>query len=186
MKALFDYFPIVAFFLAYYIPEVDAGQRLLFATAVAMVAVCMQVFLWWLIYRRFESMHLISLVAILILGGATLLTEDKRFFLWKPTVVYWLFSLIFLASEWIGNKPLIQRFMEGSISLSQTFWLRLSRAWVLFFVFMGILNLLVAFNFPEAVWVNFKLFGTLVLTVIFALLQAVFISRHMIVQDDDP
>lgn len=74
------------------------------ATAVAIIAVIIQVSVYWLIYRRVEKMHLVTLVVILILGGITLITHDKRFFMWKPTVVNWVFAMALMASEFIGKK----------------------------------------------------------------------------------
>jgi len=178
MKFLFDYFPIVAFFIAYYIPD-DLSQRMFLATAVAIIAVIIQVTLYWLIYRRVEKMHLITLVIILILGGATLITQDKRIFMWKPTAVNWLFALAFLGSEFIGEKPLIQRMMEHAIDIPTQVWVNLNRGWTVFFLFMGSVNLYVAFNFAEHIWVNFKLFGMLGLTLLFAVGQAIYMSRYM-------
>ncbi len=178
MKFLFDFFPVVAFFVAYYIPD-DLAQRMFFATAVTIIAVIIQVSAYWLLYRRVEKMHLATLVIILILGGITLFTQDKRFFMWKPTVVNWLFALAFLASEFIGNKNLVQRIMEHAIKIPAQAWVNLNRGWILFFLSMGGANLYVAFNFAEHVWVNFKLFGMLGLTLLFGIIQAVYLSRYI-------
>ena len=178
MKFLFDFFPVLAFFIAYYIPD-DLTQRMYVATAVAIVAVIFQVSIYWIIHRRFEKMHLITLALILILGGATLLLHDKRYFMWKPTAVNWLFAIAFLGSQFIGEKPLIKRMMDHAISMPEHVWLNLNRSWVIFFLSMGAVNLYVAFNFAEHIWVNFKLFGILGLTLLFAVGQAVYLSRHM-------
>lgn len=183
MKFLFDFFPVLAFFIAYYIPE-DRAQGLYVATAVAIVAAFIQVSVYWLINRRFEKMHLITLVIILILGAATLLTRNKEFFMWKPTAVYWLFAVVFLASQFIGKKTLVQRMMDHAIQLPKTAWLNLNRSWVVFFILMGAVNLYVAYNFAEHIWVNFKLFGILGFTLLFAIGQAVYMSRFMTEADE--
>ena len=128
-------------------------------------------------------MHLISMFAILLLGGATLLTQDKRFLFWKPTVVYWLLALVFLASQFIGNKLIVQRMMEQAIQLPAWLWKRLHYAWILFFLAMGVLNILIAFNFSEEAWVNFKLFGTLGLTIVFCVLQVWMLGKHIVSPD---
>ena len=178
MKLLLDFLPIVVFFIAYYLHE-GQDQPLFFATQATMVAVLVQMCCQWLWQRKIERLHLISLVLVLVLGGATLLTEDKRFFLWKPTVVYWAFALVFLASEWIGDKNLACRIMGHAITLPKSIWQKLNRAWWLFFAFLGVLNLCVAFLLPEPIWVNFKLFGILGLLIAFGFLQTLFLGRYL-------
>ncbi len=179
MKFLIDFFPVLAFFIAYYIPD-NLEQRMYMATAAAIVAAFVQVSLYWLIHRRFEKMHLITLVIILVLGGLTLLLHDKRIFMWKPTVVNWLFAVAFLLSEFIGKKPMIQRMMDHAINIPKPIWYTLNRSWTAFFIFSGAINLYVAFNFPENIWVNFKMFGILGLTLLFAIVQAFYLAKHMV------
>ncbi|NIN36528.1 MAG: septation protein A, partial [Gammaproteobacteria bacterium] len=135
--------------------------------------------LYWVIHRRFEKMHLITLVVILCLGGLTILLRNKVFIMWKPTVVNWLFALVFLGSEFIGSKPLIQRMMDHAMNLPQLVWYRLNRSWIVFFIFSGLVNIYVAYNFAEHIWVNFKLFGLLGLTLLFAIGQAFYLARHI-------
>lgn len=173
MKLLFDFFPIVLFFAAYKL------EGIYVATGVAIAATLLQVsYLWWR-HRRVEGMHLVTLGLIVILGGATLYLHDEQFIKWKPTVINWLFAAVFLFSQFIGDKPVIQRMMAGNIELPQTIWYRLNLSWALFFLILGAVNLFVVYNFDTDVWVNFKLFGMLGLTVAFALLQAVFLTRYL-------
>lgn len=178
MKFLFDFFPVLAFFIAYYLPD-DRTQAMYIATGVAIIAALIQVTIFWFIKRRIERMHIITLIIILILGGATLLTQNKEFFMWKPTAVNWLFAAAFLASQFVGKKPLVQRMMDHAITVPNPVWLNLNRSWVIFFLLMGALNLYVAYNFAEHIWVNFKLFGILGLTLIFAIGQAIYMSRYL-------
>jgi intracellular septation protein len=178
MKILIDFFPVIAFFVAYYIPD-DLNQRMYIATTAAIVAAIIQVSLYWLIHRRFEKMHVMTLVIILVLGGMTLLLQDKRFFMWKPTAVNWLFAFAFLVSEFIGSKPLIRRMMDHALSLPDRVWYSLNRSWIVFFIFSGAINLYVAFNFAEHIWVNFKLFGILGMTLLFAIGQAFYLAKHV-------
>jgi intracellular septation protein len=178
MKVLFDFFPVLAFFIAYYLPD-DRAQAIYIATAVAIAAACIQVTAYWLYKKQVEKMHVITLLIILLLGGATLLFQDKRFFMWKPTAVNWLFALAFLGSEFIGKKNMVQRMMDHAISVPGNVWMVLNRSWIIFFITMGMLNLYVAYTFEENIWVNFKLFGILGCTLIFAIGQAVYLSRYM-------
>ena len=178
MKFLFDFFPVLAFFIAFYIPE-DRSQGIYLATTAAIVASIIQVAVSWLLNKRVEKMHLITMVLILVLGGATLLLHDERFIKWKPTAVNWLFAVTLLGSQFIGKKNLIQRMMEDNISLPDTVWKPLNLSWVIFFIIMGVLNLYVAFTFSTDIWVNFKMFGILGLTFLFAIGQSIFLAKHL-------
>lgn len=173
MKLLVDFFPIVLFFAAYKLADIYV------ATLAAIVGAVIQVAYTWIRTRKFETMHLVSLVLILVFGGATWFLRDPTFIKWKPTVLNWLFGLVFLGSQFIGDKPVIQRMLSAQIELPTFVWRRLNLAWVTFFLTIGTVNLYVAYSYEESVWVNFKLFGMLGLTVVFVLLQSVYLSRHM-------
>lgn len=173
MKILFDFFPILLFFVAYKIYGIYA------ATAVAMGASFIQVAAFWLRHRRFETMHLVTLGLIGVLGGATLWLQNETFIKWKPTVVNWLFGFAFLGSHFIGRRPLVKRMMGSAIELPDGVWQRLNTAWALFFVSTGLINLYVVYNFNTEIWVNFKLFGLMGLTIAFVIGQAFFLARHM-------
>jgi intracellular septation protein len=180
MKFLFDFFPVLAFFITYFVAEARAeGQGFYVATAVLIAASIIQVSVYWIIKHRFEKMHIITLVVVLILGGATLLYQDKHFVMWKPTAVNWLFALVFLGSHFIGGKTMVQRMMGHALSLPAHAWSTLNMSWIIFFVAMGILNIYVAYNFSEAFWVKFKLFGILGCTILFAIGQSIYMSRFM-------
>lgn len=144
MKLLFDFLPILLFFIAY------KAYGIFIATAVAIGASFMQVLLYWLKHRSFEKMHLITLGLITVLGGATLLFQERSFFMWKPTAVNWAFAVAFLGSHFIGQKTLVERMMSSAISAPNFVWSRLNISWVLFFVLMGVANLVVAGFFFEA------------------------------------
>lgn len=177
MKLLFDFFPILVFFICYKLFGIYA------ATAVAMVASLFQVIFYRLKHQRYEKMHLISLGLIIVLGGATLFFHNPWFIKWKPTGIYWLTALVFLGSSFIGQKPLVQKMMEGNINLPTKIWRRLNWAWMFFFICMGALNLYVAYSFSTDIWVNFKLFGGAGLTLVFVFLQAMYLTRHVIEKD---
>ena len=178
MKLLFDFFPILLFFITFKLYD-DPTQGILAATAVAIVATFVQVGISWWRHRRVEKMHLITLALIVILGGATLLLKDEMFIKWKPTVVNWLFAIVFLGSHYIGKKSLVQRVMEKNIQLPELTWARLNMSWVLFFTAMGLLNLYVVYNFDTDTWVDFKLFGLMGFTLAFVLAQGFYLVRHM-------
>ena len=174
MKLLFDFLPIAIFFGVY-----KYTGDIIIATAVLIPATLIQMLVTWVRTHKMEKMQLVTLGLVIVLGGATVLLKDKTFIQWKPTVVNWLFAVAFLGSQYIGAKNLVQRMMESAVELPSRVWTRLNLAWVVFFVLMGALNLVVAYSMSEEAWVNFKLFGMLGLTLVFIVLQGIYISRHM-------
>ncbi|WP_237260470.1 septation protein A [Thiomicrorhabdus immobilis] len=177
MKLLFDLFPVVLFFIAYKMYDIYT------ATAVIIVASIAQVAYFYLKHKRVEKMHVITLVLILVLGGLTLVLQDEDFIKWKPTIVNWGFALVFLGSHYIGQKPIVERMMSQAISLPEAIWLRLSWLWIVFFIVSGITNLYVAFNYDTDTWVNFKLFGLMGMTLVFIIIQGLYISQY--IQESD-
>lgn len=173
MKLLFDLFPVILFFIAFKLYGIYV------ATAVAIAASILQVAYVYAKNKRVEKMHIITLALIVILGGATLIFQDEAFIKWKPTVVNWGFALVFLGSHYIGQKPIIRRMMDQAISLPDRVWLNLSYMWVVFFIFSGIANIYVAYQYDTDTWVNFKLFGLMGLTLVFIIIQGIYISRYI-------
>lgn len=172
MQFLFDLLPVVAFFLAYKLAGIYV------ATAVLIVGVLAQTAVSWVRHRKVSPMLLTSATLVLIFGGLTLWVRDPAFIKWKPTIVNWLFAAAFLASQYLRGPTVIQRLLGENVSLQPADWRRLNLMWVAFFLAAGALNLYVAFHFDEATWVNFKLFGLMGLTLAFALLQGLWISRR--------
>jgi len=173
MKLLADFFPILLFFVAY------KFFGIYIATVVAIGVAFLQVIYTGLRYRRFENMQIITLVLLVVLGGATLWLHDDMFIKWKPTVINWLFAAAFLGSQFIGKQPIIQRMMGGHVELPKGIWTKLNLSWVFFFTLMGLINIYVIYNFSTDIWVDFKLFGMLGLTILFVILQAVYLAKHV-------
>ncbi|MCP5160471.1 MAG: septation protein A [Hahellaceae bacterium] len=174
MKFLTDFFPLVVFFITYQITK-----DIYSSTGVLIAATLLQVGFLWIKNRRVEKMHLITLIFVVILGGATIFLQDDNFIKWKPTVVNWLLGAAFLGSQFFGEKNFIQRMLEANIELPAPVWRTLNLAWVSFFIVAGASNIYVAYHFEQATWVNFKVFGLLGLTVIFVLAQGVYLSRYL-------
>ncbi len=180
MKLLFDFLPIILFFVVY------KSADIYWATGVAIVVSALQVAIMYAVKRRVEKMQLATLAIIAVLGGATLILHNERFIMWKPTLVNWLFALVFLGSQFIGEKPLIQRMMEKAVQPPPALWIGLNLAWVLFFILTGALNLYVAYTFSENAWVNFKLFGLLGLTIAFIIAQGFILHKYMLPDEAHP
>lgn len=173
MKFLFDLFPVILFFVVFKILGIYA------ATATAIIATLLQIA--WVKYRhgKVDGMLIASGVIIVVFGGATLLLHNELFIKWKPTVLYWLFALVLFAAEIFWNKNLIRAVMDKQLALPDPVWRKLNHAWAAFFAILGLLNLYVAFNFATETWVNFKLFGTMGLMLVFVVLQSLFLGKYM-------
>jgi len=172
MKVLFDLFPLLVFFGAY------ATVDIFFATAAMMVATTLQVAWVWFKHRKIEKVLLISFVAIIVFGSMTLLLHDKRFIMIKPTIVYWIMSgALLVAHLWFHKNP-IRLMMEKHFDAPEQVWKQWLLVWVAFFGAMGVVNLFVAYTFSEDIWVKFKVFGTLAMSLALAFLQGWRLMRY--------
>ena len=173
MKLLFDLFPIVLFFAAFKL------FNIYIATATAIGATVFQIV--WNKWRhgKVDTMLWVSFAIIAVFGGATLFLHDEFFIKWKPTVLYWVFSTTLLFSNLLFRKNLMYTMLHEKLALPMAIWNYVNLAWSLFFAALGVLNLYVAFNYSTNVWVNFKLFGTTGLMVVFVLLQAMALSKYV-------
>lgn len=197
-KLLFDLFPIIVFFIAYKLGDSNAEATrafmasvglpqpvggiekpgIYFATLVAIVASLVQIVWVKLRGHKVETMMWVSLGIIAVFGGATLWLHDESFIKWKPTVLYWIFSGIIFGAAAFGRN-IIKNLMKAQMELPDPAWSRLNASWGGFFAFMGVANLIVAFNFSTDAWVNFKLFGSLGLMLVFVIGQSMMLTKYM-------
>lgn len=176
MQAVVDFLPLLAFAVAYWLGGMHT------AIATIMVAISLQVLITWLVKRTVSRMLLASAVLVVVLGGISLLLNNDLIFKWKPTVLNWVFAAVFLGSRYVGDRTIAQRILESvskdEFKLSQTDWRRLNLMWVAFFLLSGAANIFVAYRFSEPVWVNFKLFGLTGMTLVFAVIQGLWLSKR--------
>ncbi len=172
MQILVDFLPIIVFFVTYKI----AGMYV--ATGAIIVAMAIQILFQWLKNGTVNKMLLISGILVAFFGGITLILRNPIFIQWKPTVVNWLFAAALLGSRYIGTQTLTERVMGQAIELERVMWRQLNLLWVANFSFLGAANLYVVYNFDEATWVNFKLFGMLGLTLLMVLIQVLWIASR--------
>ena len=202
MKILFDFLPIALFFGMFKYAEghkdwaasiatewlgfmVSGGvvgvteAPVLLATVVVIVATLAQIL--WLKARgkKIDAMLWVSLGLVTALGSATIYFHSESFIKWKPTVLYWVMGSALLFGQLVLKKNGIKSLMGAQMDLPDSIWRLVNFSWVAFFTVMGFLNLWVAFNFPTATWVNFKLFGGLGLMMLFVLVQAVYLNKHI-------
>jgi intracellular septation protein len=208
MKLLLDFLPIILFFGTFKYAE---GQKdwaaqfatdhfgaivsggivsqneapVLLATVVVIVATLAQIVIMKLRRKKIDMMLWISLGLVVVFGGATIWFHNETFIKWKPTVLYWAMGASFWISQALFNKNLLQAMLGEQLQLPAQAWRRLNVSWIAFFAAMGVLNLVVAYNFSTAAWVNFKLFGGMGLMLLFTLAQGVYMSRFIEPERDD-
>jgi len=194
MQFLLDLLPVIVFFAVFklvgLIPGLVADEfgALLVATGALLVVTIAQAAWLWLRHRRISRMQLITAGLVLVFGGLTLYLQDDVFIKLKPSLVYLLFAGAFLGSDLMTDTPLARRMMSSAIELDdERLWSHLNTAWVVFFVALAALNLWVASHwyYDHELWVDFKLFGLMGLTLLFVLAQAIWLSRHASPVDDD-
>jgi intracellular septation protein len=177
LKLLFDFFPIILFFIVFKLAGIYA------ATAVTIAATFAQIGWVWFRHRKVEPMLWMSLGVVVVFGGATLLFHNDTFIKWKPTVLYWLFAAILSGAQLLQGKNLMRALMGKQMQLPDAIWTKVNWSWVAFFALMGVLNIAIAYNFSTDLWVDFKLFGSLILTLVFVVGQSLLLSRHMKLDD---
>lgn len=186
MKQFIDFIPLILFFIVFKIEPRDVellGQSwvlggIFSATAVLIASSVVVYGTLFIAHKRLEKTQWLTLFGCLFFGGLTLAFHSETFLKWKAPVVNWLFALGFAASHFIGKQPLIRRMMGHAVELPDSVWTKLNIAWVAFFLVLGGTNLFVAFTFHE-IWVDFKVFGSLGMTLVFLIAQGVFIARHI-------
>jgi|SRR5664279_3221791 intracellular septation protein len=172
MQLIADYFPLILFFLAF------KWQGIMVATAVAIAASIAQI-AWFKWKGKLSAIHLLTLAIIVVFGGATLILQDEVFIKWKPTVLYGTFGVILLVGKLVFGRDLIGYLLKD-ITLPPAVWTRVTWSWTAFFAAMAVLNWYVAFHYSTDTWVNFKVFGGIGLFLAFALVQGIFLARHVV------
>jgi intracellular septation protein len=171
LKPTVDYGPLAAFFLAY------LHWNLLVATAVLMAATVVVLALSLLLTRRVPTMPLVTAAIVGIFGGLTLWLHYDRFIKMKPTIVEALFSLA-LFGGLVFRRPLLKPLLGTAWSMDDDGWRRLTLRFAIFFAVVAVLNEIVWRTQSTDVWVSFKVFGIMALTLLFAVFQAPLLRRH--------
>ena len=172
MKAVFEFLVVILFFATYALTK-----NIILATEVAVAAGIIQA-VWCLFkYRRLQTMQWVSLLLVVILGGATVILKNEHFIMWKPTALFWVMSAGLLISHLCG-KNVLKSTIGKEISMPDPAWRKLTYIWVIFLLALGALNLWVAYTFTVTQWVNFKLFGSTTILFLFLVGQTVYISQY--------
>ena len=171
VKLLIEFGPLAAFGITYFF----AG--IFWATGVVMVTSVVALAASWSQFGRLLPVPLMTAVLVVVFGSLTFWLHDPRFIKIKPTIINLLFGGVLLFGLMTG-RPLLKLLLGEAFKLTEEGWRKLSLRWALFFLTLAGLNELVWRNYSEAAWVNFKVFGILPLTLVFAMAQIGLIKRY--------
>ncbi len=170
MKFFLDFFPIVVFVGVYFF---SAQEQPMYPAVIAlMIATLIQNIGTRLLTGKFEKLHLWTLLVTLVFGAMTLAFRQPAFIFWKASILVWITALVFLYRQHIMGKILLQEMFEKTsdqaFNAPAKTWQNLNHIWAFSYIIFGFLNIYVAYEYSEAFWVKFKLFGLMGLN--FALL----------------
>lgn len=192
MKQLFDYVPLLAFFAVWSMDErvvsIAGFERTVggvFSAAEVLLLVSIIVYGGLFIaQRKLDKFQWITLGAVVLFCIPTIIFRNVAFLKWKAPIANWIFASIFIASRYFGDKPAIEHMMGHAVDAPREVWLRLNKLWVIFFLSLGLINLIVAFTLSESLWIKFKVFGNLGLTFMFVIAQMSILMKYIEPEDD--
>jgi len=177
MQIFYDILPVFLFFIAFKLYDIYL------ATVVGIAATFIQVFATRLWTGAWDRKQLVTLGVFLVFGGMTLYFHNPIFVKWKPTIIFWIFSIILLGSQLFTKKTVMQRMMEGAlqdkVEVPRHIWKKINVFWAVCFLFLGAINLYIAYHYSNDVWVNFKFYGVTSALFLMSIAQAVYLSRYI-------
>jgi intracellular septation protein len=207
MKFLFDFFPVLLFFIVFKVAGIypDTAQMIaqsllggmvahgsidgrqapvLLGVLVTIIASAFQISYLLLTGKKIDAILWISAFLVTFLGGLTIYFNDENFVRWKPTAVYWSSGFIFAISQFFFKKNPIRDVLEKEFKLPEEVWGQLIWAWIGFFFSAGLITLIFAFVIykgPDqfSSFVTFKTFVMPVIMLVFVIGQGLFLSKHI-------
>lgn len=173
MKIFSDFLAVILFFATY-----SYTHDIRLATTVAVVIGVIQAAFTWFKTKKLETMQAVNLAIIVIFGGATIILNNPIFVMWKPSILFWATASALIISQLMGKNGM-KALMHKELTLPTNVWTQLNVAWMVFLMAMGVINLIVAYNFSFDFWISYKTFGSLSIMVVFVIAQGIFISKHL-------
>ena len=174
IKTVADFGPLLIFFIIYFNNENDlkvAIPPFIVATLIALAVV-------YFMEKRVPIVALTGCILITLFGGLTLYFDNKIFFYMKPTIINIIFAIVLFFGKYFTNKPLLKIFFQNALDLEDEGWRKLNYRWIYFFIFVAILNEIVWRTQSEPFWVNFKVWGLLPISFLFAASQVPLINKY--------
>jgi len=193
MKQFIDYIPLLVFFTVWALDEravniagFEHSIGGVFSAAEFLLAASIIVYgSLFIAQKRLDKFQWITLVAVVLFCIPTIIFRNTDFLKWKAPIVNWIFATVFLGSRFFGEKPAIQHMMGHAVNAPREVWLRLNSIWIVYFILLGAINLIVAFTLSEARWIQFKVFGNLILTFAFVLGQMPILAKYIEVDEEE-
>ena len=176
IKFLTDFGPLLVFFIVYF----KSDQNLKVAIPPLIIATLCALAIVYFLEKRVPMVPLTGGILIAFFGGLTLYFDNKIFFYMKPTIINLLFAGFLFFGKYFTKKPLLKIFFQNALNLEDEGWRKLNYRWIFFFIFVAILNEIVWRTQTEVFWVNFKVWGLLPLSFIFAASQVPLISKYRV------
>ena len=178
IKIAADFGPLLIFFIIYFNNENDlkvAIPPFIIATLISLIVI-------YFLEKRIPMVPLTGGILITLFGGLTLYFDNKIFFYMKPTIINLLFALVLFFGKFFTKKPLLKIFFKNAFNLEDEGWKKLNYRWISFFIFVAVLNEIVWRTQSEVFWVNFKVWGLLPISFIFAASQFPLINKYKLKQ----
>ena len=178
IKFAADFGPLLIFFTIYFNNENDlkiAIPPFIIATLVALIVV-------YFLEKRIPMVPLVSGILITFFGGLTLYFDNKIFFYMKPTIINILFAAVLFFGRYFTQKPLLKIFFQNAFNLEDEGWKKLNQNWIVFFISVAILNEIVWRTQSEVFWINFKVWGLIPISLLFAASQVPLINKYKLKQ----
>lgn len=172
MHTLLEYLPLIVFFVVYKMVDIY------WATGSIIVVMLIQTIFYIASKKPIPTRHWVIFAMVTFFGALTIFFHDDTFIKWKVTVIYGLFAIVLLVSDLAFNKNIIKQFLSEALTLPELIWRKLNTAWALFFASLAIVNIYIAYNFSQEFWVNFKVFGATIATIVFAFASVLALYKH--------
>ena len=176
IKFIADFGPILVFFVIYLKNE----NNLILAILPFIISMLISLLVVYLLEKKIPMVPLTGGILITLFGGLTLYFDNKIFFYMKPTIINILFAGVLFFGKFFTKKPLLKKFFKTTIDLKDEGWEKLNTQWIIFFIFVAILNEVVWRTQTETFWVNFKVWGLLPISFLFAASQFPLINKYKI------
>ena len=193
MKQLLDYIPLIVFFTVWTLDErviniagFDYTLGGIFSAAEFLVVTSILVYGGiFLVQKRLDKMQVVTLVVVVLACLPTIYFRNTDYLKWKAPVVNWIFAAVFLGSRFVSDKSAIEHMMGHTVDAPKHVWHTLNTVWILFFIVLGAVNLAVAFTLSESMWINFKVWGNLIITFIFVFAQMPYLAKYITEEEQE-
>lgn len=193
MKQLIDYIPLVVFFAIWSLDErsvtigsIEHSIGGIYSAAEFLIVTSILVYgSLFIAQKRLDKFQWITAIAVILFCLPTIIFRNTDFLKWKAPIVYWIFATVFLISQFVGEKPAIEHMMGHVVKPPKELWYKLNNIWIAYFVILGAINLIVAFTLSEQAWIQFKVFGNLIITFAFIIGQSIMLAKYMDVDDSE-